>query len=413
MAQYCKRKRVTHCTSEIKDEIEALFPNEVHARFQAYAHQLVSSIPSKKRKRQFLVLLRKIEQITGTREQMALYFNVCKILEYAATIPSFQNDHVIQKWLSHQHQALTTLYISSNSALDAYRSIGNPNGPGSFLIHSHGKNWGVYKVRGHLSEVAAWELSLMLGCEEAIASSSSLFSHDRSLVFQTYQKARFLKGLFYHPAKKGPKIREWNFWKTNLFLYVLGHMDMTQCNIGVTKNMTLYICDNEDIFSTDWDRRFSREEGTLYLPLMNMMVDWPEAMRPLSRKGRALTKKLIQDWKSKRVDIERYLHHPFNDFSLDAAQEQAFNKRLDRLFEVEAFTTFAQFIHETFPHFYNGISELTAIVEPIMGAKVSEMSLLLFISKCRSWWDRMTPEVDKKLIECLEKYDQLADDGLN
>lgn len=407
--RYCQ----THgaITFQSANEIEDLFPEEVFNRFKNHARELAQDFQGKKRRQKLLCIFQNIEKVNGTREKARLYYNLCKILRMTRDISSLQSQKKIDKQLDLLHQAIRVMWISSKGALDKYSRIGNPNGL-SLLIQKNSVNWGVLKCRDEWSEIAVWDMSLVLDCDQAIAPSMPIYSHQKNFVFQPFRKAKFFKGLFLFPKKidrRVHKIAEWDFWKPNLFLFLIGHRDLTCCNIGVSKNRTLFICDNEGAFSAEEQRIFENQgkDFTLQLPTMNLMMDWPQARTPMSCQVAKNVQTLASTWSRKKEDLFLYIDHPFNDYLMTADQRRTFENRFEKILDrqwIPKETTFQGFILSVYPHLYDGARELVDLASPVIGARVSPMSALLFISMCRGWWDRLTEEDNENFLRCLEKY---------
>jgi len=415
---YCQKQGISHCDSEIKHQIEVLFPEKVMHRFKTHAEELVKRLGKGKAQTTCLIILKNIQKIQGVKERISLYFSLCKALRFTFDIPCFRDKKILHKQLTLLHQAIVSLSISAQRELEEYKAIGNPSGMASFLVSEYKKNWGVYKHRGHLTELAAWELSLALGCDTCFAPSSSVYSHGKWLIYQPFQKAKFLRGLFFMPSevkKQTFRVSEWNFWQSNLLFFLVGHMDLTQANIGMTKNKTLFICDNEDVFSNRDHCYLCRSEQKfdLKLPIMNMMIDWPQAKEPLSRSCVKKVQKLVQNWKKVKAHLPLYLDHPFNDFQLSQEKLSALVSRFEKVLAmdwIQGKTTFQDFILTAYPRLYAGIDELAFITSKAIGCHVSPMSSLLFIAKCRNWSNSLSQEDSQSILHCLEKYHEIADD---
>ncbi|WP_420421040.1 hypothetical protein [Simkania sp.] len=397
--------------SQSVGEIEALFPEEILSHFKNQAKELVRNIQGRKRKKDLQRILIHIEKINGVREKGRLYFNLCKILHMSRDIPSLRSQQKIKTQLNLLHQAIRLIWLTSGSSFDKYPRIGNPAGF-SLLIKNNNTNWGVLKQRDEWSEVAVWETSLILDCEDSIAGSLAIHFKEKNFVFQPFQKAKFFNGLFLFPKKMNrriQKVSEWDFWKANLFLFLIGHRDLTCCNIGVCSNRKLFFCDNEGAFSPLEHRVFKvhGKDFNLQLPTMNLMVDWPQARTPLSSKVAKNVTTLVSNWLRKKDDLLRYMEHPFNDFVLNSDAQNAFEKRYAKTLAMQWIskeTTFQGFILSVYPTLYEGVPELVDLSSPIIGEQVSPMSALLFISMCRGWWERMTEQDHENFLRCLEKY---------
>ncbi len=364
------------------------------------AYKLVKELPHKKYQARFFRILSFAEEINASED---LLFEICRTLKYFNEIPGFHNRDYLEKQTTLLHQGAAALWASENRNV-SYKPIGNKEHLG-FLLSEGRKQFGAFKKRTppH-TEVAAWDLSHLFGCTDHIAPSCALSFQGNPGSYQPFVRARVENRLFQtldHLPHYHERVDTFTFWKANLFALVLGHTDLVTSNIPITKWGNLVFLDNENLFSAH-NRVGFTADGTFILPIIDFMVEWPQAHVPLTTQEAKILNTLLAKWKV--VDLDTYFDHPFTRLKLSERAVSALKERIAKLSPVKKGQTYAEFFDAFYPGLKRGREVLVPLIEKITQVPHSPYSALLFVACCRGWWEGLTQEEDQKLLEWVEKY---------
>ena len=382
------------------------FLAETATHYSIEAQKGVKRLSHLKYQSRFERIIKLTERIEDERAKEELYFEICRTLNYFYDLKGFHQKSYLEKQTSLLHAAASAFITYQTNDKVESRRIGNPEHC-SYQLTSKKKEYGFFKKRDQSNrEIACWDLSHLFGCSEHIAPTIAMSFQGNYGSYQPYIQAKVHKQLFYSLSnlpKSYGDIGMLTFWKANLFALIIGHLDLVSPNIPTTKRRNLVFFDNEATFSPINHIQGSREN--LFLPLVNVMMEWPQAKQKLTAKEATKLNQLVKGWRE--IDLDSYLNHPLTNLELREQEAAALKERIEKISNFFPFSkgqTFEDLFLYCYPDFYRGKEEILPLVEQILDRPFSPYSALVFISTCRGSYEGLSDEDNQKLLELVEKY---------
>lgn len=347
-----------------------------------------------------------VMQMNDEQAREELLFEIKRTKQYYSTIPGFHTKEYLEKQTTLLHQAVSIFLLKERGYSVKEKKVGNPDHQNIQLSLGR-KQLGFFKERSQKNkEVICWDLCYLFDCSEYLAPTLSLSFSSFTGSYQPYITAKIHNQLFQdfsHLFHRHERISLFSFWKINLLAYLLGHLDLVTPNIPITRRGEVILFDNEATLSSTNTMRGSTEG--LSLPLVNYMVEWPQAKKQLSKRDAKELNALAEKWKD--LDLNAYLSHPYTRVQLSEEEKKALEGRVHTLiqhFPISEGLTYEEFFKALFPSFFNGIDEILPTVQRITGQNLTPYSTLVFISSCRSWWENLSEEDNQLLLNWVDKY---------
>lgn len=373
--------------------------------YQFQSAALAQEISTPKWKKRYIELTKKARLL---KKQEGVDHLICQTLTLARDLPSLRTHHFLEaKWKA-LHQLIATLYFYERQAL-TLEEVNGSEAKSCYRLKKGSKQWGFIKKRANLHfEQACWDLSLILKIDQIIAPSFPIELDGKPYVFQPFLPMRTYRTIFtfpHHLPKRITKISQIDYWKANLFMTLIGPQDLHAGNIGYTKNHSLVFFDNEHVFSPT--NTFLNSSEKLTPPCMNHLLDWPQGKNPLTQKNAHLIQAFLKSWKQKKSQLQAYYEHPSVPNFLTETMYQALIDRFEKLTRLtiqNIGVTFISVIETLYPNLYDGLEELTPIVQQITKRSISPMSTLQFLTSHRLWWENIAKSDEQKMRLWVEKY---------
>lgn len=345
-------------------------------------------------------------QINDDQTRKELLYELERIREYYFSIPGFQTKEYLDKQTTLIQHAVSAFLLKQRRYAVNERKIGNRDHQNIQLSLGR-KQLGFIKERPEKNkEIICWDLSLLFGCSEYLAPTLSVSFDGFTSSYQPYINAKIHKQLFQdlsHCFNRHERVSLVSFWKINLLSYVIGHLDLVSPNIPITKQGMIILFDNEDTLTPT--NTIQGSKWGLSLPLVNYMVEWPQAERGLSEEEAKELNALVIKWKG--LDLHAYWNHPYTKIQLSEDEKRALEERVNTLiqyFPISEGMTYSEFFTKLFPTIFNGMEEILPTVQRITNQNITPYSALVFISSCRSWWENLSEADNQLLLNWVDKY---------
>jgi len=372
-----------------------------HYRNEAY--DSVRQLPHPKYQKRLRRILKLAERVVDEEAKNDLYFEVVRTLRYFFDIKGFHQKVYLDKQTVLLHQGASALIAHQSNREMVYKKIGNQT-CNCYQLSFMKKQYGVFKKRTTAyREMACWDLSHLFGCSDYIAPTLTLTFRDELASYQPYINAKVSRRGFPGLPKRHKNVDMLTFWKVCLFTFILSHGDLTIGNVAISKEGKLVLFDNEWLFRSINNVHFSR--NTLFIPIVNFMVDWPQAKKGLSAQEARQLNEIVSQWKE--VDLDPYLSHPLTKLELSDKAYSSLKGRMQKLIDFGPFSenqTFEELFLYFYPEFFNGVEEILPFVQRITKYSFTPYSVVYFIACCRGWWEGISAEDNQKLLDWAEKY---------
>jgi len=370
-----------------------------HYRNKAYV--AVRKLPHPKYQKRLRRILKLAERVVDEEAKNELYFEVVRTLRYFFDIKGFHQKDFLDKQTVLLHKSVSTIITFQDHEEMVYQN--NVKKPHYFLALKE-KQYGVFKTRTPAyREMACWDLSHFFGCSEHIAPTLTLTFRGELASYQPFINAKVSNFSLYRPPKYHTRVDSLTFWKTNLFVLILGLRDLVPPNIPISKSGNLILYDTEAVFVPF--NQVKKYKKSIKLPFVNFMITWPQAKKGLSAREARRLNQFVTHWNEE--DLDAYLSHPLTKLQLSNRAYTALMERIQILKDFGRFEenqTFEELFLYFYPEFYKGVEEILPLIQRITKCPLSPYTALYFISHPDSYWKNLSPVDCQRLLDWVEKY---------
>jgi len=308
------------------------------------------------------------------RQANALQRAMNSTLFLCEQIPSLHNYNYLDKKIELILKASKGVRISKIHVKDRLVRICNHGREGRVLS----EDVGIYKKdRDTFKEALAWELSVILGCDQFIAPSLPIYIHDNEATFQPFFSVSFMNRFIQDGQEMPLKIPLEDYWVLTLFTFLIGHSDLNGDNLHFNEN-GFFLIDNDCSFPSI-NRPISLDGHSLSVPFQNVLFDFDCSQKKLSGVTYQRVAAILSDWKSREKDLEKFFSFsPLvqrRDFKIC---EQAFWERWRRILDTELLCEIdlRTFIQTIFPEHFKQIDIAQKLASRVVGPGIGPMSAL-------------------------------------
>lgn len=299
-------------------------------------------------------------------------------------IPTLEKNNYLEKKRDLIAKAIEGLKIAKSYKASELTKICNPCKEGRILSETTG----VYKKdREIVNESLAWELSIILGCDQFIAPSLPIYIHEGEASFQPYFHVSHLARFIKNGQKIPVKISLEDYWILTLYTLLIGHSDLNGENVHFAKNQYLLL-DNDCSFPPVNSPTITDKE-MLWLPLQNVFLDFDYAQKYLNKASYKKIKSTLNHWKQKEKEIETFFSiSPLAKQTDFKQRKEAFWQRWKRIVEADLprRTNLKEFVQKIFPEHFKQIETAQKLASEILGYSVGPMSALHLLGPFKRYY---------------------------
>jgi|GEM_PF-1596523 len=257
------------------------------------------------------------------------------------------------------------------------------------------------RPRQNITEAFFWELSVILSLSQYVTPSYPIEVGDHLLILQpleTIEVGGYTENL---PLKKTNQVSLRDYFYAHILAFLLGSQDLSGMNIGLTKDHSIRLFDNECVFNFEITPH--KTSRSYFAPFVSLAFDWPQYRKPLKKKLARELKKFLLSLNEKKEALETYA-------KIRGLPDEALMGIYDRLailndYDFQKGSSFEDFIYYLHPRLTDGLDDLSDIVSEILSRKVDHGIALFFTTKMIHFCD-LTPPQWESLESWISLYIQ-------
>lgn len=190
-----------------------------------------------------------------------------------------------------------------------------------------------------------------------------------------------------------------DYFRAHFLIYLLGSVDLSDTNIGVSSIGKFRLFDNEDAFCGLTTPK--RTIKSFFVPFVSVAFDWPHYREKTEETFAEKMRRLIRSFHEKKQEILTYAKIR----NLPDSVIFPILERIDTLsrFDFQEGVSFMHFYSYLYPEMAEGLDALNTIVSRILRRNVDHGISLFFISRLISFWT-LAEEDKNELSSWIEQY---------